>query len=234
MKDTWIAEAEDDMQTLRGVCAIVRKDLALEKRSQESLSAMFIFGLIVMLVFSFSFELRAEAAVQVAPGVLWVAFTFAGMLGLSRSFIRESDQGCLDGLLLCPVERHVIYFGKLASNLIFIFISQAIILPLYVALFNCPFSWVLLFVIVLGTVAFASVGTLFSALTVHTRAREVMLPVLLFPVVMPALVAAVKLTSGILGGLPLAEIMHWLHLLIGCDVIFLAASYMCFEYVVEE
>ena len=222
------------MQTLRGVWAIVRKDLALEQRSQESLSAMFIFGLIVILVFNFSFELRTEDAIRVAPGVLWVAFTFAGMLGLSRSFIRESDQGCLDGLLLCPVERHVIYFGKLASNLIFIFVSQVVILPLSVALLNYPFSWILLLVIVLGTVGFASVGTLFSALTVHARAREVMLPVLLFPVVMPALVAAVKLTGGILDGLPLGEIMRWLHLLIGFDVIFLAASYMCFEYVVEE
>ena len=234
MRDTWIAEAEDEMQTLRGVWAIVRKDMALEKRSQEALSSMFMFGLIVLLVFNFSFELRAGEAIRVAPGVLWVSFTFAGMLGLSRSFIRESDQGCLDGLLLCPVERHVIYFGKLASNLIFIFISQAITLPLFVALFNLPFNSVLLLVIVLGTVGFASVGTLFSALTVHTRAREVMLPVLLFPVVMPALIAAVKLTGGILDGLPLAAIMRWLHLLVGFDVIFLAVSYVCFEYVVEE
>jgi len=222
------------MQSLRGLWAIVRKDLALERRSQEAVSSMFIFGLLVILVFSFSLDLRAESAVQAAPGVLWVAFTFAGMLGLSRSFIRERDQGCLDGLLLCPVDRSVIYFGKLVSNLVFMFVCEAIILPLFVALFNLPFRPALLAVVVLGTLGFAAVGTLFSALTVHTRAREVMLPVLLFPVVMPVIIAAVRLTAGLLDGSPWAEIMQWMRLLVGFDVIFLALCYMCFEYVVEE
>jgi len=195
---------------------------------------MFIFALIVILVFSFSFELRVERVNQVAPGVLWVAFTFAGMLGLGRSFILESDQGCLDGLLLCPVDRSVIYFGKMLSNLLFISITEAIILPLYFALFNLPFKLLLLPIIVLGTVGFSAVGTLFSAMTVHVRAREVMLPILLFPIVMPALIAAVKLTGGILDGQAWSEMTHWLQLLVGFDVIFLAVSYMAFDYVVEE
>ncbi len=222
------------MKAVGKVWAIILKDLALQRRSREMLNSMFIFALIVILVFSFSFELRVERVKQIAPGVLWVAFTFAGMLGLSRSFILESDQGCLDGLLLCPVDRSVIYFGKMLSNLLFISITEAIILPLYFALFNLPFKLLLLPIIVLGTVGFSAVGTLFSAMTVHVRAREVMLPILLFPIVMPALIAAVKLTGGILDGQAWSEMTHWLQLLVGFDVIFLAVSYMAFDYVVEE
>ena len=216
------------------VWAIVRKDLALQRRSREMLNSMFIFALIVILVFSFSFDLRVEKVNQVAPGVLWVAFTFAGMLGLSRSFILESDQGCLDGLLLCPVDRSVIYFGKMLSNVLFISMTEAVILPLYFALFNLPFKLLLLPIILLGTVGFSAVGTLFSAMTVHVRAREVMLPILLFPIIMPALIAAVKLTGGVLDGQAWSEMRHWLQLLVGFDVIFLSVSYMVFDYVVEE
>jgi heme exporter protein B len=218
----------------RKVWAIVRKDLALQSRSREMFNSMFIFALIVILVFSFSFELRVEQVSKVAPGVLWVAFTFAGMLGLSRSFILESDQGCLDGLLLCPVDRSVIYFGKMLSNLLFISMTEVVILPLYLALFNLSFELLLLPVMMLGTIGFSAVGTLVSAMTVHARAREVMLPILLFPIVMPVLIAAVKLTGGILDGQPWAEMGHWLQLLVGFDVIFLAVSFMAFDYVVEE
>jgi heme exporter protein B len=216
------------------VWAIVRKDLALEGRSREMLSSMFIFALIVILVFSFSFELRIEQASQVAPGVLWVAITFAGMLGLARSFVLERDQGCLDGLLLCPVDRGIIYLGKMVSNLLFISMTEAILLPLYLALFDLPFRLLLLPIVLLGTLGFSAVGTLVSAMTVHARAREVMLPILLFPLVMPALIAAVKLTGGVLDGQAWPEMRRWMHLLTGFDVIFVVVSYVAFEYVVEE
>jgi len=220
--------------SLAKVWSIVRKDLALEKRSREMLSSMFIFGLIVILLFSFSFDLRVERASQVAPGVLWVAFTFAGMLGLARSFVLERDQGCLDGLLLCPVDRSVLYVGKMLSNLLFISMTEVIILPLCFALFNLAFRPLILAVILLGTIGFSAVGTLVSAMTVHARAREVMLPILLFPIVMPALIAAVKLTGGVLDGQAWSEMRNWLQLLVGFDVIFLVLSYLAFEYIVEE
>ena len=216
------------------VWAIVRKDLALERRSREMLSSMFIFALIVILVFSFSFELRVQEGALVAPGVLWVALTFAGMLGLARSFVLERDQGCLDGLLLCPVDRSVIYLGKMLSNLLFISITGIIVLPLCFALLNLSFKWLLLPIILLGIVGFSAVGTLVSAMTIHARAREVMLPILLFPIVLPALIAAVKLTGGILDGQAWSEMRHWLQLLVGFDIIFTAVSYIAFEYVVEE
>ena len=216
------------------VWSIVSKDLALEKRSREMLSSMFIFSLIVILIFSFSFDLAVERATTVAPGVLWVAITFAGMLGLARSFVLERDQGCLDGLLLCPVDRSILYLGKMLGNLIFISLTLVIIVPLCFALFNLPFQVLLLPVILLGTLGFSAVGTLVSAMTVHARAREVMLPILLFPLVMPALIAAVKLTAGVLDGQNWSQMQNWLQLLIGFDVIFLVLSYLAFEYIVEE
>jgi heme exporter protein B len=216
------------------VWSIVRKDLALERRSREMLSSMAIFALLVILVFSFSFDLRVEQSSQVAPGVLWVAIPFAGMLGLARSFVLERDQGCLDGLLLCPVDRSVLYAGKVVSNILFISLTEAIILPLCFALFNLPFKLLLFPVVSLGTIGFSAVGTLVSAMTVHARAREVLLPVLAFPIVLPLLIAAVKATGGVLDEQPWSEMKHWLQLLAGFDVIFGAVSFVVFDYVVEE
>jgi heme exporter protein B len=222
------------MSALAKVWSIVRKDLALEKRSREMLSSMFIFSLIVILIFSFSFDLAVERASAVAPGVLWVAITFAGMLGLARSFVLERDQGCLDGLLLCPIDRSILYLGKMLGNLLFISMTQVIIVPLCFALFNLPFKFLLLPVILMGTLGFSAVGTLVSAMTVHARAREVMLPILLFPLVMPALIAAVKLTTGVLDGQTWSQMQNWLQLLVGFDIIFFVLSYLAFEYIVEE
>jgi len=216
------------------VGAIVWKDVVAELRTKEMFSSMFVFAILVILVFNFAFELRVEP-IRTAPGVLWVAFTFAGVLGLNRSFIVEKDKGCLEGLLLTPADRSVIYFGKLISNVIFMSIVEVILLPIFWALFNLPaFPPVLAVIIFLGTLAFAEVGTLFSVMVVNTRAREVLLPVLLFPIVIPALIAAVKATGGLLDGLPLADIGLWLQLLIAFDVIFLALAYVLFDYAVEE
>ena len=223
------------MSFLRKVLVIVHKDVAVELRTKEMLSSMFVFSLLVIMIFSFAFELRVEDVREVAPGVLWVTFVFAGMLGLSRSFVLEKDKGCLEGLLLCPVDRSAIYFGKMLGNVIFMTTVEAMILPIFSILFNISlFQPVLLLIVVLGTLGFAGVGTLFSAMAVHTRSREVMLPVLLFPIVAPAMIAAVKATGGILDGQPFSEIAHWIRLLVVFDVVFFAISFMTFDYVVEE
>ena len=223
------------MSFLHKMLTIVRKDIAVELRTKEMLSSMFVFALLVIVIFNFAFELRVENVREVAPGVLWVTFTFAGMLGLNRSFVLEKDKGCLDGLLLCPVDRSAIYFGKMLGNVVFMTVVEAIILPIFSVLFNLSlFKPLLLLIVVLGTLGFAGVGTLFSAMAVHTRVREVMLPVLLFPVVVPAMIAAVKATGGILDGQLFSEIAHWFRLLVAFDLIFLAISFMTFDYVVEE
>ena len=220
---------------VRKILAIVHKDIIAELRTKEMFSSMFVFALLVIVIFNFAFELRVANVKQVAPGVLWVTFTFAGMLGLNRYFILEKDKGCLEGLLLAPVDRSAIYFGKMLGNLIFMSVVEAIVLPIFWVLFNPPlFNPALILIIVLGTLGFAGVGTLFSAIAVHTRAREVMLPILLFPIVVPLMIAAVKITGGLLDGQPLSEMRNWLNLLVGFDVIFLTVSYMTFDYVVEE
>jgi heme exporter protein B len=221
---------------LRKVAAIVGKDVATEIRTKEMFSAMFVFSLLIIFIFNFAFDLRAENLQALAPGVLWVAITFAGQLGLSRSFILERDRGVLDGLLLTPVDRSAIYFGKMIGNVLFISLVEIFILPFFVVLFNQSLSTLplLVGVVILGTIGLAGVGTLFSAMAVHTRAREVLLPIMLIPVIVPLILAAVRLTGAILDQTPFEDVSHWLALLVAFDVIFIAASFMLFEYVVEE
>lgn len=223
------------MPFLRHIAVIIHKDITAELRTKEMFSSMFVFALLSVVVFNFAFELRVADVTTIAPGVLWVSVTFAGMLGLNRSFVLEKDQGCLDGLLLAPVDRSAIYFGKMLGNFLFITVVETVILPIFSALFsvNLIQPWILV-VLLLGTLGFSGVGTLFSAMTVHTRAREVLLPILLFPVVVPALIAAVKLTAGFLDGQALADMANWMQLLVAFDVILIAVSYMTFDYVVEE
>lgn len=220
---------------IRATFAIVRKDLAAEWRSRELFTSMLIFSLLVILIFNFALELDPKTRTGVTAGVLWVTFTFAGTLGLNRSMAVEKDRGCMDGLLLAPVDRSAIYFGKAISNLVFMLVVEAIMLPVYSVLYNANlFKPGLLVVILLGSIGYVAVGTLLSAMAVQTRTRDVLLPILLFPLVVPVVIAAVKASGGILQGLSFSEIRTWINLLLVYDVIFIAISFMFFEYVVEE
>jgi heme exporter protein B len=220
---------------LRAVGAVLWKDLAAELRSRELLSAMLVFALLVILVFNFALELDLATRQTVTSGVLWVTFAFAGTLGLNRSMAVERDRGCLDGLLLAPVDRSALYFGKALGNLAFMLIIEAIILPVYSLLYNVNlFRPGLLGVVLLGSIGYAAVGTLLSSMAVQARTRDVLLPILLFPVVLPVLIPAVKATNAVLLGLEAAELWPWLNLLIAYDVIFTAAAFMLFDFVVEE
>lgn len=224
------------MHHLRKIWAIVAKDLAAELRTREMLGAMFVFALLVIFIFNFAFELRVGNQKTLAPGVLWVAITFSGMLGLSRSFIRERDRGSLEGLLLAPVDRGVIFLGKMLGNALFIAVIDLIVLPVFVVLFDIPIATLplLAMIAVLGTIGLSGVGTLFSAMAVHTRAREILLPVLLFPLIVPVILSAVKLSAAVIDHLPFAEAQQWLGLLITFDVVFAVLSFLFFDYVVEE
>jgi heme exporter protein B len=220
---------------LRAVAAITWKDLAAELRSRELLSAMLVFSLLVILIFNFALELDIATRRSVTAGVLWTTFAFAGTLGLNRSMAVEKDRGCLDGLLLAPVDRSAIYFGKVLSNLAFMLIVEAIVLPVYSILYNLNlFQPGLLLVILLGSIGYTAVGTLLSSMAVQTRTRDVLLPILLFPVAVPILIAAVKASGGYLTGAGMDGILPWLNLLIAYDVIFIAIAFMVFDYVVEE
>lgn len=220
---------------LRATFAIVRKDLTAEWRSRELFTSMLVFSLLVILIFNFALELDPRTRTSVTAGVLWVTFTFAGTLGLNRSMAVEKDRGCMDGLLLAPVDRSAIYFGKAISNLVFMLIVEVIVLPVYSVLYNANlFQPGLLLVIFLGSIGYVAVGTLLSAMAVQTRTRDVLLPILLFPLVVPVVIAAVKASGGILQGQAFSEIRTWINLLLVYDVIFIAISFMFFEYVVEE
>lgn len=220
---------------LKAMFAVVEKDIAAELRSRELLSAMLVFSMLVILIFNFALELEPEVRRKVTAGVLWATFAFAGTLGLNRSMAIEKDRGCMDGLLLAPVDRAAIYFGKVISNLAFMLIVEAIVLPLYGVLYGVNlFQPGLIGVILLGSIGYSSVGTLISTMTVQTRTRDVLLPILLFPVVIPVLLASVKASGGYLSGAEFSEILTPLNLLIVYDIIFIAVAFMVFDFVVEE
>ncbi|HEX3036856.1 MAG TPA: heme exporter protein CcmB [Thermodesulfobacteriota bacterium] len=219
------------------IWAIVWKDLISELRTKELLTPMFTFALLTMVIFNFAFDLSAELVPIAAPAILWVAFTFAGVLGLGRSFALEKEGNTILGVLLTPTDRSLIFLGKMIGNVIFVFITALIIIPTFVLLFNYNLGNTLLpllLVVLLGTIGFVSVGTLFSAIASNTRLREVLLPILLFPIIIPVIVSSVKLTGAILAGKSMVEENSALQILISFDIIFLVACSVLFEYVVEE
>ncbi|HEX9667305.1 MAG TPA: heme exporter protein CcmB [Thermodesulfobacteriota bacterium] len=222
---------------MRNIIAILYKDIIIELRTKELLSAMFTFAILLLVIFNFAFSLSTELIKFAAPAILWVSFTFAGVLGLSRSFAIEKEGNSIMGLLLTPVDRSVLFFGKMIGNFIFVIIVELIILPLFSLFFNFSFTDIilpLLLVIILGTIGFVSVGTLFSAVALNTKLREVLLPILLFPIVIPVIISSVKLTGSIIEGDSILFNDSALQILISFDLIFIAACAVTFEYVLEE
>ncbi|MEJ5200276.1 MAG: heme exporter protein CcmB [Anaerolineae bacterium] len=223
------------MSFWRAVVAIVWKDIRAELRTKDIFSSMFVFALLTVILFNFAFELRVPDMKMVVPGIVWVAISFAGTLGLNRAFVIEQDKGSLAGLLLAPVDRSAIYFGKLIGNLLFMFVVEIIILPLVMIFYNLSLlSLAHVLVLLLGTYGFAAVGTVFSAIAVNTRAREVLLPILLFPVLLPVLIAGVKMTGALLDGEALGSLGNWLQIVMVYDVGFTIIAYLTFGYVMEE
>ena len=220
---------------IRAIWAVVWKDLAAEMRSRELLSSMLVFALLVIFIFNYALQLDATARANVTAGVLWVTFAFAGTLGLNRSMATEKDRGCLDGLLLAPVDRSAIYFGKTIGNLLFMFLVEIIVLPVYSLLYNINlFVPGLLGVILLGSVGYVVVGTLLSTMSVQARTRDILLPIILFPLIIPLMLAAVEASRNFLQGIPSAEFSYWINLLVVYDVVFIAIAFMFFDYIVEE
>ena len=223
------------MKFWKAVGAIIWKDIRAELRTKDIFSSMFVFALLSVIIFNFAFELRVPSMKMVVPGIVWVAITFAGILGLNRAFVIEQDKGSFAGLLLAPVDRSAIYFGKMLGNLLFMLVVEMVLLPLVMIFYNL---WLLtpanLLVLFLGTYGFAAVGTVFSAIAVNTRAREVMLPILLFPVVLPVLIAGVKMTGGLLDGETLSSMGNWLQIIAIYDVGVTVVAYLTVGYVMEE
>jgi len=220
---------------LKSTGAIIWKDLKTEWRTRENLSAMLVFSLLVILIFNFSLELDLRARESLAGGVLWATFIFAGTIGLNRSMAVEKDRGCLDGLLLAPVDRSAIFVGKAVGNLFFMLVVEAIVLPIYSFLYGIfVFQPGFLVVVLLGSIGYSAVGTLLATMVVQTRTRDILLPILLFPLTLPVVIAAVKASQGFIQSVPFAEISVWVNILISYDLIFLAVAIMVFDYILEE
>jgi heme exporter protein B len=220
---------------ISAIFTILRKDLVVEWRSRQLVTAMLVFVLLVILIFNFALELDARARSEVSAGVLWATFAFAGTLGLNRSMAVERDSRALDGLLLAPVDRSAIYFGKALANWIFILAVAAATLPIYAALYNLDLAnGGLLTVIALGAWGYSAIGTMLAAMAVQARNRELLLPVLLFPIIIPLLIAAVRASTAFLQGLEMVYIWPSLNLLIVYAVVVPALGLLFFDLIVEE
>lgn len=220
---------------LRQLRALLWKDLVLEYRTRELLSAMGVFGLLTLVVFNFALDLRAESGEAVIPGVLWSSIAFAGVLGLGRSFAQERDRGSLDGLLLAPVDRGLIYLAKVLANALFMLAAEVVLLGALAILFNLDvLRPALLTPMLLGTLGLAGAGTLLAAVAANTRAREILLPVLLFPLLTPVVIGAVQTTGAVLFGAPLQGTPPWSALLVTYNAVIVALSYIMFDAVLED
>jgi heme exporter protein B len=214
----------------------VWKDLLVERRSKETLNALFFFALLLLFVFQFTLGPDRERLAGALPGLLWLGFILSGLLGLGRAFVVERENDCWEALLLAPGDKSAIYVGKLAGNLLLMLVVEAMLLALFGVFFNLdliPVLPALAVVIALGTIGFAAIGTLFAAMTAQVRARELLFPVLLLPVQVPVLLASVKATEAVLLGEPLGAVAHWLKLLVAADVVYVAVGVLTFDFVLE-
>ncbi len=219
---------------LRRVWVVAEKDVRAEMRSKEVVGTMAAFSVLAAVVFGLAFDLRVPRADLVVPGILWVIVLFAGVLGLHRSFGSEVDRGTLAGLLLAPVERSAIYLGKVAANLLYFLIVEALLVPALLILFDVNLlKPIVLLGLLLGTIGYVGVGTLFAALTARNRARETLLPVLLLPVLVPLFISGVGLTSVILDGRATAEAWPWLGIIGLYDALVFAIAFLLVDVIWE-
>lgn len=223
---------------LRTAHAVLLKDLKTEFRSREFLGHTFMFALLVIVIFNFAFKITTQNAPELASGILWIAFLFAGTLGLGRSFLIEKDNDCIQGLALTPVDRTAIYIAKFLGNLLFLAVIQAIVIPVFIVLYNLNvmehFALQTL-AFLLGDIGFMTLGTLIAAMSVNLKAREILLPVLLLPLLVPLLIFAASATAALTGGAPdLALYWGRIKLLAAFDVIFFVVSSLVFEYIMDE
>jgi heme exporter protein B len=215
---------------------VLWKDVLTERRSKAALNALLFFSLLLLFIFQFTLGGDRERLTAALPGLLWLGFVLSGLVGLGRTFLLERENDCWDGLLLTPGDKSAIYLGKVAGNLLLMLIVEVILLTLFALFFNVDVGRALPalgLVLPLGTIGFAAVGTLFAAMTAHVRAREVLFPVLLLPVVVPVLLGSVKATEAALTGEPLSAVAQWLRLLVAADVIYVVAGLLTFDALLE-
>jgi len=224
------------MNLLKQTSLVFWKDLLLELRRRDSLLTMFFFGTLLLFVFHFSFDLPPDKVAEMAPALLWLAFLFTGTLGLTQLFQMERENHCLEALLLSPLDRGALFLAKSCFNLLLMLLVELVVMPLFWILFNLH-GWNLLpqlfLVTLLGTVGFCVLGTIMSAVTLGARARELLLPLVLFPLMIPVILATIRCMENIMSAGDLGAAESWLRLLLGFDVIFVTVGILIFDRVIE-
>lgn len=223
------------MNFLRQSLTIAAKDLRAELRTKEAIQASLSFALVILLLFSFSFDPSEDEMRALSGGLLWIVFAFAGALILNRTFAREIPNDCLDALVAAPLSGAALFLGKALASFLLLFVMEIVCFPVFGIFYNVRWTaqfWPLMLVLVLATWGFTVIGTTFSALTVNMRLREIMLPLLVYPLMIPCLLAAIRLTSQLVAGQPLdAEVMVWMRLLVGFNIIFTSLALVLVESV---
>lgn len=221
----------------RQIGILTWKDVLIDIRRKENVLSMFLFSLLTLLIFNFAIGDDPKVFRLAIPGVIWVIFLLAGVLGLSKSFLQETENDCMKGLLLTPMDRGNLFLGKMLATTLFLSLVQLLTVPMFILFFDLPLSeawWMLVLVLLAGTLGFTALGTLLAGMTTTLRGREVLLPILLFPLLTPNLLSVVHLTSFIFFGGDSSEVSAWWRLLIAFDVVIGVVSYLGFEFVLEE
>ena len=225
------------MTLLKQAYLLLWKDLLVELRRRDSLLTMFFFGTLQLFVFHFAFDMAPDKIAELAPALLWLAFLFTGTLGLAQLFQAERDNHCLDALLLSPLDRGALFLAKTGFNFILMLLVELVVIPLFWILFNLP-AWNLLpqlfLITLLGTVGFCVLGTITAAITLRARARELLLPLVLFPLMIPVILATIRCMETVLKTGSFGDATVWLRLLIGFDVIFMTIGVLIFDWVIES
>jgi heme exporter protein B len=224
------------MELVKQTLLLLWKDLLLELRRRDSLLTMFFFGTLLLFVFHFSFDLPPDKVAEMAPALLWLAFLFTGTLGLTQLFQVERENHCLEALLLSPLDRGALFLAKSCFTLLLMFLVEAVVMPLFWILFNLQ-GWNLLpqlFLVTLCTVGLCVLGTIMSAITLRARARELLLPLVLFPLMIPVILATIRCMENIMSAGELGAAWSWLRLLLGFDVIFVTVGILMFDRVIES
>ncbi|MBI1848336.1 MAG: heme exporter protein CcmB [Candidatus Rokubacteria bacterium] len=224
------------MTYVRRAAIVFWKDALVERRAKSALNGLLFFALLLLFVWEFTLGSDRERLTAALPGLLWLSFVLTGLLALGRTFLGEQEHDCVEGLLVTPGDKSAIYLGKMAGNLVLMLVTEALLLALFSVFFNVDLGSRLLplaVVVVLGTVGFAAVGTLFAAMTASARARELLFPVLLLPAVVPLLLGAVSATEAVLEGQALGGVSHWIKLLAAADLVYVTVGVLAFEVVLE-
>jgi len=224
-------------ELIRDAWLIARKDLTIEFRTRSAFFSAVVFSLLAIVIFYFAWDATAVAAIDLAPGVLWVIFTFSGLLGMHRSFGVEQPDRAIDGLIAAPVSRESIFVGKALASLVFIVAVQVIAIPAVGLFYNLPLSGVALplaAIALLAAIGLVAVGTLFSAMAVNTRLAELLLPMLALPFFVPIVLPAAQATARLMSGRPVGDAVAWLKLLIAFDIVFVVACTLAYPYTLEE